>query len=98
MFSLLRLERQQKDFLKSISNSQNIPLWIFIHETTNAFMHSLENYTRIQTKKGKVYTRFQTKTAQKPYSVRQIYGSTPPEINIGRIANLLHFWRLVLCT
>ena len=35
-------------------------------------MHSLENYTRIQTKIGKVYTRFQTQTAQKPYSVRQI--------------------------
>ena len=28
-------------------------------------MHSLENDTHIQTKIGKVYTRFQTKTAQK---------------------------------
>ena len=28
-------------------------------------MHSLENDTQIQTKIGKVYTRFQTKTAQK---------------------------------
>ena len=27
---------------------------------------SLENHTRFQTKMGKVYTRFQTKTAQKP--------------------------------
>ena len=34
---------------------------------TNTFMHSLENRTRIQTKIGKVYTRFQIKTAQKPY-------------------------------
>ena len=32
-------------------------------------MHFLENHTRIQTKIGKVYTRFQTKTAQKPYSL-----------------------------
>ena len=28
---------------------------------------SLVNHTRFQTKEGKVYTRFQTKTAQKPY-------------------------------
>ena len=27
----------------------------------------LENYIRFQTKIGKAYTRFQTKTAQKPY-------------------------------
>ena len=27
----------------------------------------LENYIRFQTKMGKAYTRFQTKTAQKPY-------------------------------
>jgi len=31
----------------------------------------LENYTRFQTKMGKVYTRFQTKTVQKPYSLGQ---------------------------
>ena len=28
---------------------------------------SLENHTRFQTKMGKVYSRFQTKKAQKPY-------------------------------
>ena len=35
-----------------------------------AFIHyrsSLENHTRFQAKMGLVYTRFQTKTAQKPY-------------------------------
>ena len=35
-----------------------------------AFIHScssLENHTRFQAKMGEVYTRFQTKTAQKPY-------------------------------
>ena len=39
-------------------------------ETINTFIHSrssLENHTRFQTKMGKVYTYFQTKTAQKPY-------------------------------
>ena len=39
-------------------------------EMINTFIHShssLENHTRFQTKMGKVYTRFQTKTAQKPY-------------------------------
>ena len=29
-------------------------------------MHFLKNHTRMQTRIGKVYTRFQTKTAQKP--------------------------------
>ena len=32
-------------------------------------MHSLENDTQIQTKIGKVYTRFQTKTARKNYTL-----------------------------
>ena len=39
-------------------------------ETIKTFIHSrssLKNHTRFQTKMGKVYTRFQTKTAQKPY-------------------------------
>ena len=31
----------------------------------------LENQTQFQTKMGKVYTRFQTKKAQKPYSLWQ---------------------------
>ena len=45
---------------------------------------SLENHTRFQTKMDKVYTRFQTKTAQKPYPMGRhipillIYVSTPP--------------------
>ena len=41
-------------------------------ETINTFIlshSSLENHTRFQTKMGKVYTRFQTKTAQKHYPV-----------------------------
>ena len=38
-------------------------------ETTNTFVHfrsSLENHIRLQTKMGKVYTRFQTKTDKSP--------------------------------
>ena len=41
-------------------------------ETINTFIHSrssLENHTRFQTKMGKVYTRFQTNTAQKPHPI-----------------------------
>ena len=34
---------------------------------SNPLRSSLENHTRSQTKMGKAYTRFQTKTAQKPY-------------------------------
>ena len=37
---------------------------------TNTFIHSsssLENHTWFQTEMDEVYTRFQTKTAQKPY-------------------------------
>ena len=52
---------------------------------TNTFMHSLENRTRIQTKIGKVYTRFQSKTAQKaiPFRAAHTYkanvrGYPPP--------------------
>ena len=41
-------------------------------ETTNILIHdrsSLVNHTRFQTKMGKIYTRFQTKTAQKPHQM-----------------------------
>ena len=32
---------------------------------------SLETHTRLETKMDKVYTRFQTKTVQKPYPMGQ---------------------------
>ena len=71
MLSLLRLERKQTNS----SNPFRIRIFLFLSysfgiETINTFIHSrssLENHTRFQTKMGKVYTRFQTKTAQKPY-------------------------------
>ena len=67
MSSLLRLERKQNNS----SNPFRICIFLFLSfetETINTFIHSrssLENHTRFQTKMGKVYTRFQTKTAQK---------------------------------
>ena len=56
MSSLLRLEQQQKNHSFGI-------------ETINTFIHSrssLESHTRFQSKMDEIYTRFQTKTAQKP--------------------------------
>ena len=57
------------------SNLFGIRIFLFLSYsfgivTIKMFIHSrssLENPTRFQTKMGKVYTRFQTKTAQKPY-------------------------------
>ena len=60
-----RLDRKQKKFFKSISNSQvSLLFHSFGIETINTLIHSrksLGNHTRVQTKMGKVYTRFQTK-------------------------------------
>ena len=63
MLSLLRLERKQENS----SNPFRIRIFLFLSysfgiETTNTFMHS-----RSSLKMGKVFTRFQTKTAQKLY-------------------------------
>ena len=67
---LLSLEQQQKDLLKSISNSHISLSFLFIlgwNDKYSTFMHSrssLENHTRFQTKMGKLYTRFQTQKAK----------------------------------
>ena len=69
MLSLLRLERKQKNS----SNAFRIRTFLlhsysFRIETINTFLYSrssLEDHARFQTKIGKVYTRFQTITAQK---------------------------------
>ena len=68
---IIRLECKQNNS----SNPFLIRIFLFLSfsfaiETRNTFVHScssLENHTRFQTKMGKVYTRFQTKIAQKPY-------------------------------
>ena len=60
-----------KEFLKIIiSNSHITGLFLNWNQLRNMFIHhrrSLENYTWFQTIMGKVYNRFQTKTAQDPY-------------------------------
>ena len=82
LLSLLILERKQKNSSKTF----RIRIFLFFSyssgiERINAFIHSwqpLKNHTRFQTKMGKVFSRFQTKTAQKPYPMgRHIPTSTP---------------------
>ena len=68
--SLLRFGRKHKNY----SNLFRIRIFHFLSysfgiETIKMFVHSRsypENHTRFQTKKGKLYIRFQTKIAQKP--------------------------------
>ena len=75
MLSLLRLERTQKNSSKPFS----IRIFPFLSyslgiETIDTFIDSrssLENHARFQSKMGKVYIHFQTKTAQKPYPMGQ---------------------------
>ena len=66
------MERKQTNssFISNSHISLSFLLIAFGIETINTFIRccsSLENHTRFQKKMGKVYTRFQTKTAQKPY-------------------------------
>ena len=90
MLSLLSLQRKQKNS----SNPFQILIFFFLSysfgiETIKTFIQSrirssLKNHTRFQPKLGKVYTHFQTATAQNPtrwggiclYSSYK--GSTPP--------------------
>ena len=69
MLSLIRLECKQKNSSKAF----RIRIFFFLSwgiekiKTFIQFRSSLKNHTRFQTKMGKLYTRFQPKTAQKPY-------------------------------
>ena len=65
MLTLLKLEHQQKDFSKSISNCHSLITLSFLFSYNwsdkyfHTFIHSrsfLETYTRLQTKMGKVCT------------------------------------------
>ena len=72
MSPLLRLERQQRDFLKSISNSHIrlsfVPRKKLKRRTQSIHSRSsFVNHTRLQIRIGKIYTSFQTNTEQKPY-------------------------------
>ena len=57
---------------KPISNSHVSLSFLLIWNWNDKYVHtlrsSLENHTRFQTKMGKVYTRLQTKTTQKPHN------------------------------
>ena len=71
MSSLLRLERKQKDFIKSIFEFALLLSFSYSFgvEKPNMFIHSrssFENYTRFQTKMGTASTRFRTETGQGP--------------------------------
>ena len=92
MLSLPRLERKQNNF----ANAFLIPIFLVLScsfgikriNTLISSRSSLENHTRFQAKMGIVYTRFQTKTAQKPYPMgRQIslYEGVPPPPPRGTI-------------
>ena len=71
---ILRLEQQQKIHIHIYK------IFLFLSysfgiETNNAFIHSsssLESHSRFQTKMGKVYTSFQTRTVQN----HPLWGST----------------------
>ena len=91
--SLFRLEQQQKTVLKIHFEFAYFSFFLsfsFGIETRNTFVHSrstLGYHTRFHTEMIKVYVCFQTKTAQKPYTLgRHIpiwltYGITPPPAN-----------------
>ena len=70
MSSLLRLERQQKTFLKLRVEFAYFSFFL-IYNTFIHFLSSLENHTRFQTEVGKVYIHFQTETAQKPHPLER---------------------------
>ena len=98
MSSLLRLKPPQNDLFNTISNSHITLSFLFIWiETTNKLIHnrsSFVNHTRFPTKMGKIYTRFQTKTAQNLYPFGGTYvsgsykGVPPPH---QRLSCLVHF-------
>ena len=97
MLSLPTLERKQNNF----ANAFLIPIFLVLScsfgikriNTLISSRSSLENHTRFQAKMGIVYTRFQTKTAQKPYPMgRQIslYEGVPPPPRGGLSINLVY--------
>ena len=68
MSSLHRLERQIKELLKSTSNTYITILFLillFLSQYSSGTWN--DKYVHVLAKMGKIYTRFQTKTAQKPY-------------------------------
>ena len=86
-------KRANKKLFKSISNPHISLSFVYSFgiETMNKFTHSrssLENHTQFQTKMGKVYTRFQTKTAQKPSPMAYTRESLPGRVLSARSKGL----------
>ena len=72
---ILRLEQQQNIYIYIYIKSFCFFLTHLEFKTNNAFIHSgssLESHSRFQTKMGKVYTSFQTRTVQN----HPLWGST----------------------
>ena len=93
MLTSLKLERKQNNS----SNAFRIRILLFRAysfeiETITSIIRScssLENHTRFQTKTSKVYTRFQSKKAQKilPFGAAHTYMADirehPPDLGVG---------------
>ena len=93
--SLLRSEHKQKKNIQIHFQFPYFSIWNWNDKYVHTLSSSLENHTWFQTKMGKVCTRFQTKTVQKPYSIGRhipiwlIYGSThtPKALHIALFWN-----------
>ena len=86
----LRLERQHKDFLLSISNSHfnlffSFFTWNWNDKYVCTLRSSCENHNRFQTKIGKLYIRFPTQTAQK------LHGHCPNSLNLLIVRYVFHY-------
>ena len=82
MLSLLRSERKQKKILQIhlefehfsfVLTHRSFGIETILIRSYTPLRSSLKNHTRFQTKMDKVNTRFQTKTAQKPYPMGRTY-------------------------
>ena len=81
----LRLERQEKDFVKAISNLPITLSFLFISNWNDKYGLAFPNSLDSDQNKQSLYnnTRFQTKTAQTPYPLgRNIVREYPPEASI----------------
>ena len=93
MLSLPRSWERRQKIIQSISNSHVFLSYLLIWNWNDQYVHTLrsflENHTWFQTKMGKVYTRFQTKTGQNPYPMAYIR-EYPPGVVVSILSFLLY--------
>ena len=89
MLSLLRLECQQKDFLKSTLNLHITLSFLFGIEMTNTFMHSLKNHTE--------QNGTETIPFGAAFTYKGIYGSIPPP-PLPRCFSFFQYFFIFKCT